>query len=134
PAADGLAVADSWFDENGGRGDADKEYERTIIRLAVGNAERLRLFGGVLYAEGRPAAMTLASAITKDTADIHFEKAAAPYARDGAYAVINKEFAASLAQFRHINREEDMGLEGLRKAKLSYYPDILLEKFRAERR
>lgn len=76
--------------------------------------------------------MSLASAINNTTVDIHFEKAISEYAKNGAYAVINQEFAKTLSQtFKYINREEDLGIEGLRKAKLSYYPAKILEKWTA---
>ena len=75
-------------------------------------------------------AFTLGSPLSPDTFDIHFEKAREDV--DGAYAVINCEFARYLRnaypQLQYLNREDDLGLEGLRKAKLSYYPHHLVEK------
>ena len=66
-----------------------------------------------------------------DTFDIHFEKALD--IADGAYAAINQGFAAYLRdKYPHLlwlNREDDMGLEGLRKAKLSYNPAFMVEKY-----
>jgi uncharacterized protein len=129
---DALLVEETWFAANEGTGDYDKESERDIIREALTLLEQLNLTGGVLYADNSPIAMTLGSAITEKVADVHFEKAVPEYDRDGAYAVINQEFAKKMTQYEYLNREEDMGIEGLRKAKLSYHPDILLAKWSAE--
>ena len=59
----------------------------------------------------------------------HFEKAVDGY--EGLYVAVNCYFARTLTQFELINREEDMGIEGLRRAKLSYKPSILLEQLEA---
>ena len=79
---------------------------------------------------GTPAAMTMATFLSDDTLDVHFEKALPQY--PGAYAVINREFARYIRnkfpQIRYLNREDDVGSEGLRKAKLSYNPHHLVEK------
>ncbi len=120
---DAYFVAHKWHLKN----DSDKS-ELFAIREALDNFEALSLFGGVLYVDKRPVAMTIASRINSLVCDVNFEKAVEV---DGAYAVINNEFAKSVPQFMQFNREEDMGIEGLRKAKLSYYPDKILMKYTA---
>ncbi len=112
----------------------DLLIEQEIINQALDNfdffAQKAGLTGGVLFVGDEPAAFCIASTLSPLVTDVHFEKCIAPFATDGGYAVINNEFAKTV-KMQYINREEDLGLEGLRKAKLSYYPEIVLGKFTA---
>ncbi len=120
---DAYFVAHKWHMQN----DSDKS-ELVAIREALDNFDELSLFGGVLYVNSRPVAMTIGSKINDSVCDVNFEKAVDV---DGAYAVINNEFAKANAEFLQFNREEDLGIEGLRKSKLSYNPDKILMKYTA---
>lgn len=71
------------------------------------------------------------SKINENTVDVHFEKAVGEYALNGGYAAIIKLFSEKLDGVTWLNREEDIGIEGLRKAKLSYRPKIMLKKYSA---
>ena len=104
--------------------------EYCAIEEALQNFEALGMKGAVLYVEGKPVGMTMASEILPGVWDIHFEKVIDEYAVNGGYAIINKLFAERLvaARAKFINREEDINIEGLRKAKLSYYPQTILDK------
>ena len=113
--------------------DDPHEYhmEQTALRRAFDHREELGLEGLVMVENGTVLAMTMGSRLNEDTFDVHFEKAMEDV--DGAYAAINQAFAAYLRekypQLRYLNREDDLGIPGLRKAKLSYYPDKLAVKF-----
>lgn len=102
--------------------------EYGCIKEALTYFDELCMRGAVLYVYGRPVAMTMASEIIRNVWDIHFEKVIGEYALNGGYAVINKLFASALCGAELINREEDINIEGLRKAKLSYYPTVIFEK------
>ena len=98
--------------------------------MAFRSFEELALSGGLLRVDGKPVAFTVGEEINPEVYLLHFEKALNGY--EGLYAAINHEYAAkNLENYRYINREEDLGIEGLRKAKLSYNPAILLEKYSA---
>ena len=127
--ADALKIEDQWFAENNGEFDFDKIIELEMIQTALLNMEKLDLKGGILYADGKPAAMTIGSKISSAAFDINFEKSCSPFDRDGAYTAIFHEFAKTLEAFRFINREEDLGIEGLRRSKQSYQPEMLLAKW-----
>ena len=131
-AGDILKVSQKWYEENDGDNNEFLRMEHESIKLALENTGLLNLRGGVLYINGEPAAMTLASPISPDVLDVIYEKSFGDFEHNGAYAVINQQFARRCQSFLYLNREEDMGVEGLRKAKLSYKPEMILEKFYGE--
>ena len=96
---------------------------------AVDNFEELSLSGGIIYANNVPVAMTIASYINDAAVDIHFEKAVGEYAVNGGFAAINQMYASTLKDVKFINREEDINIPGLRKAKESYHPKFMLKKY-----
>ena len=104
--------------------------ERAALDRALRHFGELELEGLFLQNGEDVLAMTLGSRLSNDTLDVHFEKARA--GADGAYAAINCEFANYIREkypdIRFLDREEDMGLEGLRKAKRSYHPHHMVEK------
>ncbi len=127
-AADALTVAQKWLEER--EPNAEELGEFDCIKTALNEMDALRMFGRLLYVDGIPAAMTLASRISDTCIDVHYEKAWGEYAANGAFAVINNMLASSPeADREYINREEDMGIEGLRTAKESYYPAFKLRKY-----
>lgn len=128
---DAQKVADAWYYEHLQDEDASQLAEYKAIKEALDNFEELGLIGGIIYVNGSPCAMTIASKINENTVDVHFEKAVGEYALNGGYAAINKLFSEKLDGVTWLNREEDIGIEGLRKAKLSYRPKIMLKKYSA---
>lgn len=122
-----IAMAKDWCRANCVKEDDEKEEEAHLVIKALRNHKQLHMKGGVLKAESRVIAFTLGCPVTKDTFDVSFEKAYSEI--QGAYPMINQQFVLhELQEYTYINREEDVGVEGLRKAKLSYYPEFLLEK------
>ncbi len=104
--------------------------ERRALTYALEHFEELGLSGGILYVDNQIVAFTFGMPINHDMFGIHAEKADTDI--EGAYAMINQMFAQSIPeQYIYINREEDLGIEGLRKAKLSYQPVLILEKYMA---
>lgn len=126
---DAQKVADAWYYEHLQDEDASQLAEYKAIKEALENFEELGLIGGIIYVNDSPCAMTIASKINENTVDVHFEKAVGEYALNGGYAAINKLFSEKLDGVTWLNREEDIGIEGLRKAKLSYRPKIMLKKY-----
>ncbi len=108
----------------------DYHMERAALAKALAQRKELGLEGLVLRTGEGLIAMTMGSRLNRDTFDIHFEKALD--IADGAYAAINNGFSRYLREthpeIQFLNREDDLGLEGLRKAKLSYCPHHMVEK------
>lgn len=124
--------AEKWYKENADREDKYLRCEKQGVITILDNMELLGVRGGAVYVDGKVVAFTLGSRISDEIFDIHIEKALSDYAE--GYTVINREFARTLTEYKYINREDDMGLEGLRKAKLSYKPAILLKKYACKKR
>lgn len=103
--------------------------EFDAIAEALYRMDALGFRGAILYVNGNPVGMTMATEISSGVWDVHFEKVIGEYAENGGYTAINKLFAESLGGVGLINREEDINIEGLRKAKLSYYPLVILHKY-----
>lgn len=103
--------------------------ERDAVRSALENFDALKIQGGALVMEGRVEAFALGEHLNQETAVVHIEKANPEI--PGLYALVNQVCAEKTwDKARYINREEDLDDEGLRRAKLSYHPTRLVEKFR----
>lgn len=106
--------------------DRDNQFlgELCAVSIALKNYKELGIVGGILRVDGKIAAVTLGSKSFDDTMIVHIEKA--DYTINGAYQVINQQFVLnSCKDVKYVDREEDLGIEGLRKAKESYYPEFI---------
>ena len=130
---DCLDMLDLWSEENAERLDKSIVFEHTAIVRAFAAFEKLALEGGVLYANGKIVGFTLGEMACEDTFDVHFEKAEGSL--NGAYPMTCRELTRMLTarhpSLRYINREDDMGIESLRRSKESYKPAFLLRKYTA---
>ena len=113
--------------------EGDYMLENIALAKACRHYDALGMEGILLMEHNQVLAVTLGTRMAEDTFDIHFEKAREEV--DGAYTVVNQEFARYLrlkyADVAYLDREDDMGLEGLRKAKLSYHPHHMVDKHKA---
>lgn len=120
-------MALQWRNENGCEDDEEKNAEICVTLNSLRLFEELELIGGVLKVDGRIVAFTIGEPICEDTFVVHIEKAFADI--DGAYTMINQQFVQHVCRdYRYVNREEDTGAEGLRRAKRSYRPVFMVEK------
>lgn len=107
------------------------KMEQIAFERAFAHYRELGMDGLILLDGSNVLGFTMGSQMSPDTFDVHFEKAIADI--QGTYAVINREFAKYIRnkypEVRYFNREEDMGIEGLRKSKLSYNPHHMVEKY-----
>ena len=119
-----------WCEKNECFESEAKLLEACAVMKALSHFEEFNLLGGLLRMDGRVVAFTIGEPLNSNTFVVHVEKAFAEI--QGAYPMINQQFVIHECQeYEYVNREEDMGEEGLRKAKMSYYPEILLDKYRA---
>jgi hypothetical protein len=124
-----LAFQAEWCARRGCEEDPLLCAEDLAIRRALEFWDVLPLTGAMLFVDGKAAAYTIGEELSTDTIDIRFEKAGSEYM--GVYQALNRLFLERQGQtYQWVNREEDMGTEGLRKAKMSYHPTRFLKKYR----
>lgn len=108
--------------------------ETCAVQLCFENYSALNLEGALLRSGGKVIAYTMGEPLNSHTYVTHIEKAFSDI--QGAYQMINREFSNFIKtkhpQLIYVNREEDMGYEGLRRAKQSYYPFKMVEKYMAQ--
>ena len=105
------------------------QAELFAVEQALSQFDALSLSGGIIRIDGMVKSFTVGEALCEDTAVIHIEKADPSIA--GLYQMINREYLAhAWPQMSFVNREEDMGIDGLRAAKQSYRPVRMVEKYR----
>ena len=125
-------MADSWYEkrilENP---NADYHMERAALNRAFMHYRELGMDGLAIVHEETVLAFSLGTRLSADTFDVQFEKADGDI--QGAYATVNREFARYIRDkypdIKFLDREEDMGSEGIRKAKRSYHPHHMIEKW-----
>lgn len=126
-----LEMNKKWRVENVTDGAEDAQSKLTeleVVKRGLELFDELGFTGGVIRVDGEVRAFTFGERSSKDTFVVHVEKALR--INQGAYAAINREFVSSLGGcYKYIDREEDTGSENLRKAKKSYNPVFLEEKF-----
>ena len=129
-----LELEGLWFRASQAKEDVDElSDERRSMIFALEHFNELGLVGGAIRVDGQMVAFTFGAPINHQTFGVHVEKANVNY--EGAFTIINQEFCAHLPSgFIYVNREEDLGIPGLRQAKLSYQPFLLLEKSAAVKR
>lgn len=116
-----------WRNENGCEDDEDKNAEMCVTLNSLRLFKELGQTGGILRIDGKIVAFTIGEPACEDTFVVHIEKAFPGI--DGAYTMINQQFVQHACKdYLYVNREEDTGAEGLRKAKLSYRPVFMVEK------
>ncbi|MEM2122012.1 MAG: phosphatidylglycerol lysyltransferase domain-containing protein [Candidatus Bathyarchaeia archaeon] len=110
--------------------DLELKNEGEAIKEILNSYGALPLYGAVIYVDGSLEAFTIGELLNKDTAVIHIEKAN-PNIR-GLYQPINNRFCKNhIEEFKWVNREQDLGITGLRKAKMDYNPHHFVEKYKA---
>ncbi len=124
-------MSKEWCKQNDCKDDDALRSEACTVKSAIDHFDALGLKGGLLRVEGRVIAFTMGGRVSSDTFDVCIEKAFAEI--QGAYPMINQQFVLhEMDGFTYVNREDDVGDEGLRKAKMSYYPEFLYRRYAAK--
>lgn len=126
-----LKMLNSWEVSEKERLSASQYAEYYAVKKMLENYEELFLTVAAIFVDNNIVAFTIGERLNKDTFIVHCEKAYTNI--KGTYTIINQQFIENEASnFTYVNREEDLGIEGLRKAKNSYYPIKLIQKGNVE--
>ncbi len=124
------AMSDIWYHAQLEIGNISVLKEKPVLSYALDHMKELDLKGGALYLNDRVVAFTIGEVLLDDTFHVHIEKAFSDI--QGAYPMINQQFVLhEMQDYLFINREEDDGVPGLRRAKESYYPVEMIKKYKA---
>ncbi len=128
-AGDALRILEQW------RTQQEQAGDYAAAREAIENMETLQLCGEIFYVDGEAAAYVLGEEVAQGRMFvIHFEKAVLKKEYTGIYQYANQAFVATLPEkYELVNREQDLGAPGLRRAKESYRPAGFVKKYRAVR-
>ena len=125
--ADCQKISEKWYAHREEEGIPNATLDKAVVERALLHFHELPFTGGILYADGEPVAYTIGEPINSDTYVVHIEKAFSWV--PGAYPMINQCYVTAFMDgYTYVNREEDDGIEGLRKAKQSYHPCRMVEK------
>ncbi|MBE7011473.1 MAG: DUF2156 domain-containing protein [Ruminococcaceae bacterium] len=128
--AEVIEMNKKWCEISGCENEKGLKEEGCAVTEAFENFDELGLSGGLIRAKGEVVAFSMGDRLNDDTFLVHIEKAFADI--QGAYPIINREFVIHNCDgYKYVNREDDTGDEGLRKAKLSYRPCCILKKWDA---
>lgn len=120
-----IELSEKWFNDHIHTESAI--IEQKMITFILKQREKLGLLAIAIEVDGHIVAFSAGSPINKDTFGVHIEKADASV--NGAFTIVNKEFCNRIPEvYKYVNREEDMGIDGLRQSKMSYHPYKILEK------
>lgn len=125
--AECLALFDEWRESKSLEG-AGLDEEREAVCELLDNWTSLDIIGGCIRVDGKMVAFSLGEPLLGDTAVIHLEHADTSY--EGSFAMMNREFLLNeWSDYKYVNREEDMGIPGMRQAKESYRPSFMVKKY-----
>lgn len=123
-------MSEEWYRLQRANGNIGVLREQSVLKYALENMEILELTGGVLYREDDVVAFTIGEPFNDEIYHVHIEKAYSDI--QGAYPMINQQYVLNEMQgYKYVNREEDDGVAGLRRAKESYYPAFMIKKYTA---
>ena len=124
---DCVALYDKWIMEKDEETAKTLQTEKRSVLRALNNMEELNLIGGTIYIDNKLCAFTVGERLHPHMQLIHIEKGDTDF--DGIFPMINQQYVLhECSDVELINREEDMGVEGMRKAKRSYQPIKMIEK------